>query len=170
MWGAHRMICKYHIFVCHFLDFLQNEDDRGRCTNIPDGLPPHPDLLVPPPLPSPPFCTGCPSWHYPPNLSWLVTCTKYAGLRTQWLGSFNVTENGTFSRLYVSFHSFVKPPLYHLWDKVRSLYLHYLRLCALGSHWNLIVLWRQKKRILGPHCILQYWLLVAWRLHEAILI
>jgi len=29
---------------CHPLDFLvQNEDNTGRCTNNPDGLPPHPD-------------------------------------------------------------------------------------------------------------------------------
>jgi len=29
---------------CHLLDFLvQNEDNTGRCTNNPDGLPPHPD-------------------------------------------------------------------------------------------------------------------------------
>jgi len=29
---------------------------------------------------------GCPSWHNPPNLSWLGTGTKYAGLHTRWLG------------------------------------------------------------------------------------
>jgi len=28
---------------------------------------------------------GCPSWHNLPNLSWLGTATKYAGLHTQWL-------------------------------------------------------------------------------------
>ena len=40
----------------HLLDFQQqNEDNTGRCTNNLDGLPPHPDKLVPPPLPSPPF-------------------------------------------------------------------------------------------------------------------
>jgi len=26
------------------------------------------------------FYAGCPSWHNPPNLSWLGTGTKYAGL------------------------------------------------------------------------------------------
>ena len=40
----------------HLLDFLvQNEDNTGRRTNNLDGLPPHPDQLVPPSLPSPPF-------------------------------------------------------------------------------------------------------------------
>jgi len=29
------------------------------------------------------FYTGCPSWHNPPNLSWLGTGTKYAGLHTR---------------------------------------------------------------------------------------
>jgi len=28
------------------------------------------------------FYAGCPSWHEPPNLSWLGTGTKYAGLHT----------------------------------------------------------------------------------------
>jgi len=32
------------------------------------------------------FYAGCPSWHNPPNLSWLGTGTKYAGLHTRWLG------------------------------------------------------------------------------------
>ena len=31
------------------------------------------------------FYSGCPSWHNPPNLSWLGTGTKYAGLHTRWL-------------------------------------------------------------------------------------
>jgi len=30
------------------------------------------------------FYAGCPSWHNPPNLSWLGTGTIYAGLHTQW--------------------------------------------------------------------------------------
>jgi len=29
------------------------------------------------------FYAGCPSWHNPPNLSWLGTGTKYAGLHTR---------------------------------------------------------------------------------------
>jgi len=38
---------------CHILDFLvQNEDKTGRHTNNPDGLPPHPNWLVPLSLPS----------------------------------------------------------------------------------------------------------------------
>jgi len=32
------------------------------------------------------FYAGCPSWHNPPNLSWLGTGTKCAGLHTWWLG------------------------------------------------------------------------------------
>ena len=32
------------------------------------------------------FYTKCPSWHNPPNLSWLGTGIKYAGLHTRWLG------------------------------------------------------------------------------------
>jgi len=32
------------------------------------------------------FYAGCPSLHNPPNLSWLGTSTKYAGLHTRWLG------------------------------------------------------------------------------------
>jgi len=32
------------------------------------------------------FYAGCLSWHNPPNLSWLGTSTKYAGLHTRWLG------------------------------------------------------------------------------------
>jgi len=33
------------------------------------------------------FYARCPSWHNPPNLSWLGTSTKYAGLHTRWLTS-----------------------------------------------------------------------------------
>jgi len=31
------------------------------------------------------FYARCPSWHNPPNLSWLGTGTKYAGMHTRWL-------------------------------------------------------------------------------------
>ena len=40
-------------------------------------------LISDPPLSSPHFYAWCPSCHNPPNLSWLGTCTKYAGLRTR---------------------------------------------------------------------------------------
>ena len=33
------------------------------------------------------FYARCPSWHNPPNLSWLGTGTKYAGLHTQWINT-----------------------------------------------------------------------------------
>jgi len=33
------------------------------------------------------FYAGCPSCRNPPNLSWLGTGTKYAGLHTQWLAT-----------------------------------------------------------------------------------
>jgi len=35
-----------------------------------------------------PFYAGCPSWHNPPNLFWLGTGTKHAGLHTQWHGFY----------------------------------------------------------------------------------
>ena len=76
----------------HLLDFLeQNEDNTGWCTNNLDGLPPiqtnwcphlcHPHHLY----------AGCPSLHNPPNLSWLGTGTKHAGLHTRWHGSRSST-------------------------------------------------------------------------------
>jgi len=40
-------------------------------------------LISDPPPSSPYFYARCPSCHNPPNLSWLVTGTKYAGLHTQ---------------------------------------------------------------------------------------
>jgi len=45
-----------------------------------DAIPSGP--LMPPPPSSPQLYVGCPSCHNSPNLSWLGTCTKYAGLRT----------------------------------------------------------------------------------------
>jgi len=39
------------------------------------------------------FYARCPSWQNPPNLSWLGTGTKYAGLHTQWLGSQWLADN-----------------------------------------------------------------------------
>jgi len=72
---------------CHLLDFLvQNEDNKGRHTNSPDGLPPHPDYWCPHLCHPHHFYAGCPSWHNPPYLSCLGTGTKYAGLHTKWLG------------------------------------------------------------------------------------
>jgi len=44
---------------------------------IPSGL------ISDPPPSSPHFYAGCSSCYYPPNLSWLGTGTKYAGLHTQ---------------------------------------------------------------------------------------
>jgi len=35
-----------------------------------------------------------PSFRNPPNLCWLGTGTKYAGLRTPWLGSYLVANSG----------------------------------------------------------------------------
>ena len=49
---------KVHFAILDFL--VQNEDNTGRCTNNPDGLPPHPALLVPPHLPSSPFLCRMP--------------------------------------------------------------------------------------------------------------
>jgi len=60
------------------LDFLQNEDNTGRCTNNPAGWCPH---VCHPHH----FHARCPSWHNTPNSSWLGTGTKYAGLHTRWL-------------------------------------------------------------------------------------
>ena len=58
---------------CHLLDFLeQNEGNTSRHTNNLDGLPPHPDSLVPPPLPSPPFLCRMPFLTQPSQfiLAW----------------------------------------------------------------------------------------------------
>jgi len=39
------------------------------------------------------FYAGCPSCRSPPNLSWLGTGTKYAGLHTQWLDAIKMPGN-----------------------------------------------------------------------------
>ena len=71
---------------CHHLDFLmQNEDNTGKYINNPDELPPTQTNWCPHVCHPHHFCAGCSSWHNPPNLSWLGTGTKYAGLHTQWL-------------------------------------------------------------------------------------
>ena len=46
-----------------------------------------------PPPSSPQFYAGCPSCRNPPNLSWLGTGTKYAGLHTRRLTSEKMTVN-----------------------------------------------------------------------------
>jgi len=40
------------------------------------------------------FYAGCPSLHNPPNLFWLGTGTKYAGLHTWWLGIKVIEKSG----------------------------------------------------------------------------
>jgi len=48
------------------------------------------------------FYAGCPSWHNPPNLSWLGTGTKYAGLHTWWIGlmTANITAVNRSDKKY----------------------------------------------------------------------
>ena len=71
----------------HLLDFLvQNKDNTGRRTSNLDGLPPIHTNWCPHLCHPHHFYAGCPSWHNPPNLSWLGTGIKYAGLHTRWLG------------------------------------------------------------------------------------
>jgi len=67
------------------------EDNRGRHTNNPAGrhsiwTNQRPTFLIPH------FYVGCPSCHNPPNLSCLGTGTRYAGLHTQWLGSYDLAH------------------------------------------------------------------------------
>jgi len=45
------------------------------------------------------FYAGCPSLHNPPNLSWLGTSTKYAGLHTPWLGCWNIDIIANFVKI-----------------------------------------------------------------------
>ena len=58
------------------------EDNRRRHTNNPAG---HHSMQTnqQPTSITPHFYAGCPSYHNPPNLSWVGTGTKYACLRTQ---------------------------------------------------------------------------------------
>ena len=84
----------------HLLE--QNEDNTGRRTNNPDGLPLIQTNWCPHICHPQHFYAGCPSLHNPPNLSWLGTGTIYAGLHTRWLGcsEFHSTENRSFQRCY----------------------------------------------------------------------
>jgi len=81
--GRKTAVC---VCVCvYLLDFNgAREDNRGRYTDSPAGR--HPLLTNQQATSiSPPFYVGCPSCRNPPNLSWLGTGTKYAGLHTPWL-------------------------------------------------------------------------------------
>jgi len=70
----------------HLLDFLvQNKDNRQ--THQQSGwTATYPDYWCPIFAFPITFYDGGPSWHNPPNLSWLGTGTKYAGLHTRWHG------------------------------------------------------------------------------------
>ena len=58
-----------------------------------------PRLISDPRASSPHFNAGCPSCHNPPTLSWLGTCTKYAGLHTQWVRAhWDNNEKNTYQR------------------------------------------------------------------------
>ena len=50
-------------------------------------------LISNPPPSSPHFYAGFPSCCNPPNIYWLGTGTKYAGLHTQWLGLVRGSSN-----------------------------------------------------------------------------
>jgi len=61
------------------------EDNKGRHTDNLAGC--HSTQTNQQPISIiPHFYAGCPSCRNPPNLSWLGTGTKYAGLHIQWLG------------------------------------------------------------------------------------
>jgi len=51
-----------------------------------------PGLISHPPPSSPYFYAGCLSCRNSPNLSWLGTGTKYAGLHTQWVQECQSSE------------------------------------------------------------------------------
>jgi len=70
------------------LDFtIQEEITEADTPTIQLGTTPS-GLISDPPPSNANFYAGCPSCHNPPNLSWLGTGTKYAGLHTKWLGYF----------------------------------------------------------------------------------
>jgi len=60
------------------------------CAHNTAGCHPIRTIDAPSPL-SPQFYARCPSCHNRPNLSWLGTGTKYAGLHTWRLGSLSLT-------------------------------------------------------------------------------
>jgi len=64
------------------LDFMVQETDTP--TVLLGATPSR--LISDPPPSSPHFYAGCPSCGNHPNLSWLVTGTKYAGLHMEWRG------------------------------------------------------------------------------------
>jgi len=51
------------------------------------------------------FYAGCPSWHKPPNLSWLWTGTKYTGLHTRRLVGIFIAQKWVDSVVSVEWHS-----------------------------------------------------------------
>ena len=68
------------------LDFMRcGEDNRDKCADNPAGCHPIRSIDAPTSI-IPKFYAGCPSCRNPPNLSWLGTGTKYAGLHTWRLG------------------------------------------------------------------------------------
>jgi len=73
----------------------QGGNNTGRRTNNPDGLSPIQTNWCPHLCHPHHFYAGCPSWHNPPNLPWIGTGTKYAGLHTRWLGSINQSTHAT---------------------------------------------------------------------------
>jgi len=72
-------------FVNLLLDFMvQGEISEADTPTIQLDTTPS-GLINNPPPSSLQFFARCPSCRNPPNLSWLGTGTKYAGLHTQWL-------------------------------------------------------------------------------------
>ena len=80
--------------VCHHSGFYEAwEDNRGKCTDNQAGrqsiqttIDASTSIILQ-------FYARCPSCHNPPNLSWIGTGTKYAGLHTWRLdSSFNGTR------------------------------------------------------------------------------
>ena len=86
-WRKSELFLTIDAWIIHLCTYIHpvNKIDKKEPDTDTDKY--YTELLVPPPLPSQHFYAGCPSWHNPPNLSWLGTGTKYAGLHTRWLAT-----------------------------------------------------------------------------------
>ena len=85
------------------------------------------------------FYAGCPSWYNPPNLSWLGTGTKYAGLHTWWLGWLNYKKtkeiNDMMDITVLHYNKAVDAP----WSRISRFQLTMLTLTLLSEKSNAVL-------------------------------
>jgi len=110
--------------TCHLLSFMvQGKGNRGRRADKTAGHHPIRTIGAPPPSSPQVLCQMPFLPQTSQYLSWLGTCTKYAGLHTWWLGSQKYGKKQKFTYHSITFYKKHSSTIVYLFNQSRFLAL-----------------------------------------------